>query len=115
MSVGIDLERFDNFKDAEFRSLEIISPTNIEVTFAVQDKARAFDWITLTLKFFGVKDARLIDGAKIAYVDMSDGISMIKENGTFACGIGAYKDAASLQNATCYILADDFKSQEGLF
>ena len=85
------------------------------MTFPVQDKARAFDWITITLQFFGVSDARLVDGAKIAYVDMSDGISIIKEGTTFACGIGIHKDISSLKNATCYILADNFKSQEGLF
>ena len=54
-------ERFSHFKDAEFRSLNIISPLHIQTTFAVQDSARAYDWITITLEFNGVSDARLLE------------------------------------------------------
>ena len=53
LSIGIDLERFEHFKDAEFRSVAVISATQIKLIFAVQDKARAYDWITMSLIFMG--------------------------------------------------------------
>ena len=115
MSIGIDLERFSHFKDAEFRSLEVTSPTDIKAVFAVQDSARDFDWITLTLEFSEVSDARLVDGNKIAYIDMSDGISIIKDGNFIAFGIGECYNISTIQNATCYIIAAALNSSEGVF
>ena len=115
MSIGIELTRFDSFKDAEFRSLEILSPLEIEATFAVQDSARAFDWITITLQFSGVSDARLIDGNKIAYIDMSEGISIIKEDNFIAFGIGECYNSSTIKNSSCYIIAKSLKYFEGSF
>ena len=115
MSVEIDLKRFENFKDAEFRSLEIISPLEIKALFAVQDSARAFDWITISLEFSGVSDARLVDGNKIAYIDMSEGLSILKESNTIAFGIGECYNVATIKNSSCYIIANDLKYFEGSF
>ncbi len=115
LSIGIDLERFDNFKDAEFRSLEIISPIEIEATFAVQDRARDFDWITVSLKFIGVSDAQLVDGNKIAYIDMSEGISIIKDDNHIAFGIGECYNSSSIKTSSCFIIASELQSLEGSF
>ena len=115
MSVGIDLARFDHFKGGEFRSLEILSPLEINVTFAVQDSARAHDWITITLQFSGVSDARLVDGNKISFLDLSDGISIIKDAKLIAFGIGECYNAESIKNSSCYIIANSFKYEEGNF
>ncbi len=115
LSVSIDLTRFDNFKGAEFRSLEILSPIEINATFAVQDQARSYDWITMTLKFSGVSDAHLVDGNKISYVDLSDGISIIKEDRFIAFGIGKCYNVDTIKNSSCYIIATSFKYEEGNF
>ena len=115
MSVGIDLARFDNFKGAEFRSLDIISPLEINATFAVQDIAREYDWITITLKFNGVSDARLVDGKKISYIDLTDGISIIKNDKFIAFGIGECYNVDTIKNSSCYIIANSFKYEEGNF
>ena len=115
LSIGIDLERFEHFKDAEFRSLDIISAVEIHATFAVQDKARDFDWITVCLKFFGVSDAKLLESNKIAYIDMSDGVTIFKSDGSIAFGIGECYNILGIKNASCYIIAADMKSVEGTF
>ena len=115
MSVGIDLARFDHFKDAEFRSLEVLTPLEINATFAVQDGARAYDWITITLKFSGVSDARLVDGNKISFLDLSDGISILKDADSIAFGIGECYNIASIKNSSCYIIASSMKYEEGNF
>ena len=115
MSINIDLQRFNHFKDAEFRTLEVLSPSEIKLVFAVQDEARAFDWITITFLFKGVSDARLLDGNRTSHVDMSDGINLIKEENLFAFGIGECYNIDAIKNSSCYIIASDMKYEEGPF
>ena len=111
----IDLERFCNFKDAEFRSLEVISPLHVKLSLAVQDKSRDFDWITLELDFTGVIDARLIEEKKLKYIDMSEGVSLFHVDQKFAFGIGACYNIQAIKNATLYIIFNDLKYKEREF
>ena len=108
-------ERFSHFKDAEFRSLDIISPLQIQITLAVQDSARAFDWITITLEFSGVCDARLLESNQLKLVDMSDGANIIKDENLFAFGIGECYSMSTIKSSTWYIVANTLKYEEGLF
>jgi hypothetical protein len=114
LSIGIDLERFEHFKDAEFRSAEIISATHIKLTFGVQDKARAYDWITMVFDFHGVSDAKLIEDTKIDFIDMSDGISILKDR-LFSFAIGEYNNITNINDSIFYIKADDIKYTQGQF
>jgi len=109
------LERFNNFKDAEFRSLEIISPLKIKLIFALQDAARAFDWITIELEFNGVSDARLLEQKRLSFVDMSEGVNIVKNDDLFAFGIGECYNISNIKNSICYLIATDLKYREGLF
>ena len=109
------LERFDDFKGSEIRSLEIKSPTEIEMSFALQDKARAYDWITLNLLFSGVCDAKLVDANKLEYIDMSDGVSILYEKSLFHFAVGSYTTGASIKDALLYIVSENIKYNEGAF
>ena len=111
----IDLERFGNFKDAEFRFIEITSPTQIKLTLAVQDAARDFDWITLELDFINVTDARLLEENRLQFIDMSDGTSLLHKNKEFAFGIGACYNIQAIKNSTLYIISKELKYKEGQF
>ena len=111
----IDLQRFENFKESELRSLEVISPTQIKLSVAVQDSARAFDWITLEIDFIGVTDARLLEQNKLQFVDMSEGASLLHVNNEFAFGIGACYNIQAIKNSTLYITSQDVKYKEGQF
>ena len=113
--LGDFLKRFDNFRDAEFRHVQIISPTIITITLAVQDRARAFDWITITLEFSGVIDAVLIDNSKLNMVDLSDGISILHEDNKFYFGTGDCKTISNIKSSTCHIVGSTLKYQEGSF
>jgi len=106
--------RFNNFKDGEFRSLEVISPTTMKITLAGQDEARAFDWISLELEFNGVNDAKLLESSKLHLVDMNDGINIIYDK-NFAFALGEYNTLSSITNSICYIVCTDIKYQEGKF
>ena len=109
------LKRFDNFRDSELRSMEVISPTLIRVTLAGQDSARAHDWVSVELEFSGVQDAKLLENAKLSFVDMSDGVSIITFNNLFAFGIGKCYNIEGIKNSTCQVVSSGLKYQEGLF
>jgi hypothetical protein len=113
--LSIDLDRFDNFKDAQLRLVEVVSPTQIKTTLAVQDKARDFDWITLTLEFNGIVDAKLPKENQLQYIDMSEGATIIKEDSKFAFAIGACYNISAIKNSIFYIISMDLKSKEGPF
>lgn len=115
MSIGIDLDRFCSFRDAEFRSLEIVSPLQVKLLFATQDSARDFDWITIELEFTGVSDARLLQQHQLSLVDLNYGITILKEENIFAFAIGECYNLAAIKNSSCYIIASSFKYKEGLF
>ena len=108
------LERFQNFEDAEFRSLDVINATTIKATFALQDRAREFNWITIELEFNGISDAKLIDNNKLPFVDMSDGITLVTGSNRFGFSIGKYT-FSSINDALCYIVFDTLKYQESNF
>jgi hypothetical protein len=109
------LERFDDFKGSEVRSIKIISSTEIEITLTAQDRARAFDWVTVDFLFSGVNDAKLIDESKLAYIDIDNGVSIIKEADNFAFALGHYQNIAPLKDAQLYIISKNIKYNEGTF
>ncbi len=74
------LQRFDNFRGGEIRSIDVISPTKIVMTLAGQDSARSFDWITIKLEFNSVSDARVIENSKLKFIDMNNGITIINND-----------------------------------
>ena len=109
------IKRFGNFVDAEIRSVEVISASTMLVTVACQDCARDFDWITITLELSGISDARLLEDSKLSLVDMSEGLSLIYEENSFAFGIGDYYNLSGIKNATSYIISSCVKYKEGSF
>ena len=109
------LQRFNNFKDAEFRSIDIGSATTMSVVFATQDEARSFDWITVTLEFNEISDAKLLDDSKLSLVDMQDGISLITDNKRVGFALGRYNTITSIKDSVCYIKSNSIKYSEGSF
>ncbi len=109
------LDRFDHFKDSEIRSLNIISPTEIELTLTAQDKARAFDWVSINFLFTQITDAKLINGSQIAYINLDDGINIITGDGFFAFCLENYTTLDSIKESSFYIISKSIKYNEGVF
>jgi len=107
--------RFDNFIDAEFQSIEVISKDVIRAVIATQDSSRDYDWITITLEFNNVSDAKLLKDDRIALVNMCDGLTIISQNNLFAFGIGNYVNMFGIKDALCYIISSSIKYKEGQF
>lgn len=109
------LERFDNFKGAELRELEVVNPFEIKLTIATQDKARGFDWITIELLFSGVEAANLVEDNQLGFIDMEDGLNIIFDENRFAFGIGACYNISAIKSSSLYIISETLKYQEGQF
>jgi hypothetical protein len=108
-------KRFNFFIDAEIRSIIVKDATTFELTFALQDEARAFDWITLVLEFSDVNGAKLLEDSQLSFVDMSEGFSLFTHNDMIYFGIGKELTPSLVESASLYIKAKNLKYQEGQF
>lgn len=102
------LKRFDGFVNSEFRSIEIISSSTVKITLAVQDAARDFDWVTISLEFNGVSDAKLPQNSNLNFIDMNEGITLTALENGFVFAIGKY-NASNILDSICYIKSSSLK------
>ncbi|MDH4944884.1 hypothetical protein [Sulfurimonas sp. C5] len=109
------LDRFDNFKGAELRELEVVNPFEIKLVIATQDKARGFDWITVEFLFSSVEAANLVEDNQLNFIDMEEGISILFNENKFAFGIGACYNISAIKSSSLYIISETLKYQEGQF
>ena len=109
------LTRIDNAINGELRSVVMNSPVNFTVEFSVQDANRGNDWINIAFEFDGVSDARLVENNKLPFVDMSEGITVVIEEGICGLAIGRYSSIAALKDATLYLVGSSIKYEERPF
>lgn len=113
--IGSFLQRFDNFKDTEIRSVEVVSPTLMNVTLTAQDSARGFDWLTVKIECNGVSDAHLVDESKLSFLDMQSGISILQDDKGYAFAIGECHNDSMVKSSSLYIECNSIKYEEGSF
>ena len=109
------LEKFDNFKYAEFKSIQTLSKTSMLLTFIVQDDdGEETDKVTFQLD--GVNEARLIENNVLSYLDMTDGISIIKYSDIYAFSLGkSNDDLLAMKNTPLYATASEINvNQESI-
>ncbi len=111
-SASILLERIEHTKGGELRSIIMQDPTTFTLTFSVQDRNRGFDWINIAFEISGIYDARLIDDKKLAFVDMSDGVSILFEDSECGLLFGDYRSLDSAADSVIYMLGDSIKYEE---
>ena len=109
------LERIDNATNTEIRSLTLIDPTTMQLRLSVQDRNRGFDWIDIILEVGGVNDARLVDDAKLPFVDMAEGLSICYHEEQAGLGIGSYGSLEGLRDSTLFIIGSGIKYAEAEF
>jgi hypothetical protein len=107
--------RFDYAINGTLRTINVLDPKTILIRISVQDKARSFDWIDLELEISDVSDARLIEDAKLKYVDMSEGMTMLYENGEIIIAVGEYDYLDAALNAPLFVRGGALKYQENTF
>ncbi len=109
------LTRIDHAVGGELRSVVMNSPLNFTIELSVQDANRGHDWINIAFEIDGVNNARLIDDEKLPFVDMSDGISVIFENGSCAVAVGEYRSIEAMESAVLFLEGSSIKYEERLF
>jgi hypothetical protein len=109
------LTRIDNAIDGEIRSVVMNSPTNFTIELSVQDRNRGNDWINMAFEVDGVRNAALIEDSKLGLIDMSEGISIVFEDGTCGLAIGEYSSMEALKDAKLYLTGSSLKYEERPF
>jgi len=106
------LSRFERFSGSEIKAITIKSPSVIEIQFSVQDTGRGFDWIDIAFELSNVIDAKLVENGKLAYLDMSEGISIIFEENKFILSHGEYNTLQNAKDAPLYIICESIKFKD---
>jgi hypothetical protein len=109
------LTRIDDATDGELVSIIMNNPQNFTVELSVQDKNRGYDWINIAFEIDGVIDANLLDEGKLSLVDMSEGITLLFEEGLYGIGVGDYKSIEALKSAPVYLIGNALKYEERPF
>ncbi len=109
------LTRIDHGIDGELKSITMNTPQNFTIEFSVQDKKRGYDWINIAFEIDSINSARLVDNNKVNLIDMSEGITILSEENSFAIAIGKYKSIEALQDATAFLSGQSIKYEEKAF
>lgn len=107
--------RIDNATGGELRSLLVIDPLTMQLRLSVQDASRGHDWIDVIFEISGVSDARLIEDAKLAFLDMETGMTLLSEGDEAVVAVGRYSSLHSALDAPLYIKGTALKFEEAPF
>ena len=102
------LEKYNNFKYEQLRHIEKVSETSYIVTLVIQDD-EGEDVNTIKLDFTGVQESKILVNSVLSYMDMGDGITLIKENGLFGFAVSHGTAMLHVHSAPLYIVASDLK------
>ena len=105
------LAKYDNFKDAQIRSIKPLSDTSKVLTIVVQDDDGE-DLNTIKIEFNNITNSQILDNSVLPYMDMGFGISIIKEHDLYGFALGKGTAMLHVQNAPLYIIASDISIEE---
>lgn len=100
------LKKYNNFKYEMLRHIEKTSETSYIVTLAIQDD-EGEDVNTIKLDFTGVQASKILVNSVLSYMDMGDGITLIKENDLYGFAVGSGTAMLHVNSAPLYIVATD--------
>ena len=109
--VNILLEKYNNFKYEQIRSVEHHEDGSKTVTIAVMDDDGE-DTNIVNLTFSNINDVKLLVNDVLSYLDMTSGITLVKENGLYGFAIGNAAAMHYVHNAPLYIIASDLKIED---
>lgn len=109
------MERIDRAVDSELRSIAVPGPDTMQLRISVQDRNRGFDWIDIIFEVNGIDNAKLVDDKHLAYIDMSEGISLIFNEGRIGLGVGSYHSIDALESSPLFICGNSIKFAEAEF
>ncbi len=105
------LKKYNHFKYEQIRSIEQLPDDSKIVTLVVQDEDGE-DIDTVKLEFSGIKDSKILVNNVLSLLDMTSGITLIKEHGLYGFALGSGTAMLHVHNAPLYIVASEVKIKE---
>lgn len=105
------LEKYNNFTDAQIRSVKTISEDTKVVTIVLQDDDGE-DLNSVEIEFSGIKESRILDNSVLAFMDMMSGISIVKEHDLYGFALGRGTAMLHVHNAPFFIVASAIEIRE---
>jgi len=105
------LEKYDNFRMAQIRSIEATSDSSKMLTMVIQDDDGE-DTNIISIEFKDVKASKLLINSVLPMLDMMGGISLINEKGLYGFALGRGTAMLHVQSAPLYIIASDISIEE---
>jgi len=102
------LKKYNNFTYEQIRSIDQLPDSSKIVTLVIQDDDGE-DVNTVKIEFTNIKDSKILVNSVLSYLDMSSGITIIKENNLYGFAIGSGIAMLHVHNAPLYIIASDVK------
>lgn len=105
------LEKYDNFKGAQLRSIQQLPDSTKILTIVVQDDDGE-DLNTIKIKFINVNASKILIDSVLSFLDMMSGITLIKENDLYGFAVGRGDAMLYVHNAPLFIVSSDIEIEE---
>ena len=105
------LEKYNNFKDAQIRSVDFLEDDAKRVTIVVQDDD-GMDINSVEITFSNISKSHILQNHVLPFLDMMNGVSIIEENGLYGFALGNDTAMLHVHNAPFYIIASEIQIQE---
>ncbi len=105
------LEKYNHFRYEQIRSVQNLSETSKLVTLVVQDD-EGEDTDVIKIEFSGISASRILENSVLPMLDMTSGITLIKEHGLYGFALGSGTAMLHVHNAPLYIVSSDVKLVE---
>lgn len=105
------LTKYNNFKDAQIRSIVSLSDSSKLLTLVIQDDDGE-DINTVEVKFSNIKDSKILKNEVLSFLDMMSGITIIKEHNLYGFAVGKGSTMHHVNSAPLYIVSTDIEIEE---
>ena len=105
------LQKYNNFKDAQIRSIRQTSDDTKVVKLVNMDDDGE-DISTVLLECKGIKQSRILDGSVLPMLDMMSGVTILKEHDLYGFALGNGSAMLHVHNAPLYIVASEMTISE---
>jgi len=105
------LEKYNNFKDAQIRSVDHVSETSKIVNIGIDDDYGQ-EIASVKIIFNNVTKSKILQNSVLAFLDMMSGISIVHENGLYGFALGNDSAMLHVHLAPMYIIASEVSIEE---
>ncbi len=110
-NIGAILKKYNNFKDAQLRSIYPLSDSSKVLILVIQDDDGE-DLNSVEIEFSNITKSQILDNSVLSYMDMGFGISIIEEHGLYGFALGQGTAMLHVHNAPLFIIASEVKIKE---